>query len=204
MAGLRSFVEVPIRVGAVSVGRSRRRLVSLRHVWDFPRGLAPSGRYPGPPEPLTRDCRAGYSPPLSTEYRSSCDRGGPPGVTASTGADQRGLVRTRPGGLVMTITDDDPLGAPTASSRGAPFPPGSDVDTEEVRLALVMNGGVSLAVWMGGVTQEINRLVRGESVYGEIQSLLLQSARVDVISGASAGGLNGRVRGRFPNHPSGG
>ena len=27
---------------------------------------------------------------------------------------------------------------------------------QELRIALVMNGGVSLAVWIGGVTQEIN------------------------------------------------
>ena len=39
---------------------------------------------------------------------------------------------------------------------------------QELRIALVMNGGVSLAVWIGGVTQEINRLVRGETVYGRL------------------------------------
>ena len=32
--------------------------------------------------------------------------------------------------------------------------------TDELRLALVLNGGVSLAVWMGGVAFELNRLVR--------------------------------------------
>ena len=38
---------------------------------------------------------------------------------------------------------------------------GSDaVDRREIRLALVMNGGVSLAVWMGGVTAEIDRMRR--------------------------------------------
>ena len=31
---------------------------------------------------------------------------------------------------------------------------------EEIRLAVVLNGGVSLAVWMGGVVQELNRLPR--------------------------------------------
>ena len=41
-------------------------------------------------------------------------------------------------------------------------------DREELRLALIMTGGVSLAVWMGGVVTEINRLLRGESVYGEL------------------------------------
>jgi len=31
---------------------------------------------------------------------------------------------------------------------------------EEIRLAVVLNGGVSLAVWMGGVVQELDRLPR--------------------------------------------
>ena len=41
---------------------------------------------------------------------------------------------------------------------------------EELRIAVVMNGGVSLAVWIGGVTLEIGRVVAGESAYGEIQA----------------------------------
>ena len=36
----------------------------------------------------------------------------------------------------------------------------NDDNLEELRIALVMNGGVSLAVWMGGVTSEIYRLVK--------------------------------------------
>ena len=63
---------------------------------------------------------------------------------------------------------------------------------EELRLALVMNGGVSLAVWMGGVAYEINRFI-GEThpVYESLLTLTRTRARVDVISGASAGGING-------------
>jgi hypothetical protein len=34
-----------------------------------------------------------------------------------------------------------------------------DASFEELRLATVMTGGVSLAVWMGGVTAEIGRLL---------------------------------------------
>jgi hypothetical protein len=30
---------------------------------------------------------------------------------------------------------------------------------EEIRLAVVLNGGVSLAGWMGGVVQELNRRI---------------------------------------------
>jgi len=63
---------------------------------------------------------------------------------------------------------------------------------EEVRIALVMNGGVSLAVWMGGVTTEIFRLVtQTHPVYREILKLTNSVAKVDVISGTSAGGVNG-------------
>ena len=64
--------------------------------------------------------------------------------------------------------------------------------TEELRLALVLNGGVSLAVWMGGVAFELNRLVREtHPVYRGLLELTGTSARIDVISGTSAGGING-------------
>lgn len=63
---------------------------------------------------------------------------------------------------------------------------------EELRLALVMNGGVSLAVWMGGVSNEIFRLVtRQHPVYRRLLEMTRTTARVDVVSGASAGGVNG-------------
>ncbi len=64
---------------------------------------------------------------------------------------------------------------------------------QELRIALVMNGGVSLAVWIGGVTHEINRLVRGETVYGRLCKSLWIRPRVDIISGTSAGGINGAL-----------
>ncbi|MET7789813.1 DUF3376 domain-containing protein [Streptomyces sp900116325] len=88
--------------------------------------------------------------------------------------------------------------------------------TTEVRLALVMNGGVSLAVWMGGVTHELDLIRRASLVARECRESreedyrgvaaddvevfefwknLLKDAgkhvRIDVISGTSAGGLNG-------------
>jgi patatin-related protein len=64
--------------------------------------------------------------------------------------------------------------------------------TEELRLALVLNGGVSLAVWMGGVAHELNRLVREtHPVYRGLLELTATAARIDVISGTSAGGING-------------
>ncbi|MGC5002631.1 patatin-like protein [Streptomyces sp. DT203] len=82
----------------------------------------------------------------------------------------------------------------------------------EIRLALVMNGGVSLAVWMGGVVHELDLVRRAshkasdpgydpgemstddESVFQAWVELLKNSdkrVKIDIISGTSAGGLNG-------------
>lgn len=95
----------------------------------------------------------------------------------------------------MTADDAGEGGtAPTAPAQLA------DVPTEELRFALVMNGGVSLAVWMGGVAHEINRLTQSlpsdhrpssDNPYGPLLGLARTQAVVDVISGTSAGGING-------------
>jgi predicted acylesterase/phospholipase RssA len=77
----------------------------------------------------------------------------------------------------------------------------------EIRIALVMNGGVSLAVWMGGVAHELDLLRRAsrgdapESVmerdrpvfekWQRLASTASKKVRIDVVSGTSAGGLNG-------------
>jgi patatin-related protein len=68
-------------------------------------------------------------------------------------------------------------------------------DFEDLRLGVVMNGGVSLAVWIGGVAMEMNRLTRSSagdgSTYGDLLDIIKSSCRVDVIAGTSAGGING-------------
>jgi len=78
---------------------------------------------------------------------------------------------------------------------------------EVVRLALVMNGGVSLAVWMGGVTHELSRLLGRDGgeipqVWRDILNDGLPAAAdvptrrqvvVDYVAGTSAGGLNGAL-----------
>ena len=69
-------------------------------------------------------------------------------------------------------------------------------DLPQLRLALAMRGGVSLAVWIGGACREIDELCRcGEFDDGFWADLLTRSSysgvAVDVIAGASAGGLNG-------------
>ena len=61
----------------------------------------------------------------------------------------------------------------------------------EVRLGIVLYGGVSLAVYENGVAQELHRAVCGKSVYGLLKELIDSEVVVDVISGTSAGGVNG-------------
>ncbi len=78
---------------------------------------------------------------------------------------------------------------------------------ESLRLALSMRGGVSLAVWIGGSVAEIESLrkaslhygpTRGsEGTAGVYQRLLAMAnygdVEVDILTGASAGGLNGAI-----------
>jgi patatin-related protein len=70
----------------------------------------------------------------------------------------------------------------------------AEEDLQELRIALVMTGGVSLAVWMGGVAHELSRLIRAEdATYLELLRLTRTQPRIDVIAGTSAGGLNGAL-----------
>ncbi|HEY0373526.1 MAG TPA: patatin-like phospholipase family protein, partial [Amnibacterium sp.] len=78
---------------------------------------------------------------------------------------------------------------------------------DEHRLALVLNGGISLAIWMGGVANELDLIRRASSPGADVPPMddaehdvftLWQRACegkprvvVDVIAGTSAGGLNG-------------
>jgi patatin-related protein len=95
--------------------------------------------------------------------------------------------------------------------------------TQKVRLAVAMTGGVSLAVWMGGVAREINLLTQASDLrprdpaeqpvpspggppagslalqvrdlYRRLLELVDVTASVDVLSGTSAGGINAAVLG---------
>ena len=82
---------------------------------------------------------------------------------------------------------------------------------KELRLALVCNGGISLAVYMHGITKEVWHLARASqafhdgdqaigataTVYRELLSELQERGQTrvrvlaDIIAGASAGGING-------------
>ena len=78
-----------------------------------------------------------------------------------------------------------PEAAPDALSPAAsPF-------SREVRLGLVLYGGVSLAIYINGVTQEFARAVRGQRGYRLVKALTDSDVIVDVVSGTSAGGING-------------
>jgi len=110
-----------------------------------------------------------------------------------------------------------------ASALAVPMPVPTD-EVVELRLALVLYGGVSLAVYMHGVTAEIHHLViasselerdaggrteagtvpayrallerlRGEDVRGAPGQARTRVV-VDVIAGTSAGGINGVVLGK--------
>jgi predicted acylesterase/phospholipase RssA/uncharacterized membrane protein len=80
--------------------------------------------------------------------------------------------------------------------------------TKEIRFAVVMYGGISLAIYMNGIAQELLSLVTSTandaekkgtaSVYKEIAEYLSELTPafghkfvVDIISGTSAGGING-------------
>jgi patatin-related protein len=85
--------------------------------------------------------------------------------------------------------------------------------TQEVRLATTFTGGVSLAIWMAGVTREINLLAQASqcrrmeapfpsasplsaqsaaslTLYAKLIDLLDVVVDVDILSGTSAGGIN--------------
>ncbi len=87
--------------------------------------------------------------------------------------------------------------ADTVENRAAQGSAGSveGADRQDIRVAVVMNGGVSLAVWISGVTLELYRVVTARggtgSAYTPLLDLLHADAHVDVIAGTSAGGLNG-------------
>lgn len=69
------------------------------------------------------------------------------------------------------------------------------VRSREIRLGLVMYGGISLAIYINGVSREFYRAVRGESIYKLIKAFTDSDIVVDIVSGTSAGGVNGILLG---------
>lgn len=68
---------------------------------------------------------------------------------------------------------------------------GTPIFSKETRVGLVLYGGVSLAIYMNGVSREFFEAVRGRGVYKLIKALTDSDVIVDVVSGTSAGGVNG-------------
>jgi len=63
--------------------------------------------------------------------------------------------------------------------------------SREHRFGLVVYGGIALAIYMNGVCQEFYNAVRGRGIYKLIKALTDADIVVDIISGTSAGGING-------------
>ncbi len=82
-----------------------------------------------------------------------------------------------------------PSPAPVRSSTAAES--SAEPRAREVRLGLVMYGGVSLAVYINGVAREFFNAVRGRGVFRLVKALTDSDIVVDVVSGTSAGGING-------------
>ncbi len=61
----------------------------------------------------------------------------------------------------------------------------------EIRIALVLYGGVSLAVYENGVTRAFYDLVKENGPFKLLLEILNANAVVDVVAGTSAGGING-------------
>jgi predicted acylesterase/phospholipase RssA len=71
----------------------------------------------------------------------------------------------------------------------------------EVRFGLVLYGGVSLAVYIYGVAYEFQRLIRAsrgeeENAWTGVLEAAGTTATVDIVSGTSAGGINGLLLGK--------
>ncbi len=94
----------------------------------------------------------------------------------------------------------------------SPAPAGKPVTllTQEIRFAATMTGGVSLAVWMGGVARELDILVHAsddriaqrrpgadpvQNAYRKLLDLLDVTVCIDVLAGTSAGGINAALLG---------
>src|SRR5258705_3484736 len=139
--------------------------------------------------------------------------------------------RAAPGhGLPLcAVSRHDPVSATNHTAGGSPL------REKELRIALVCFGGVSLAVYMHGISKEILKLVRAssalhaigdrgrrtiasffdhvdrndpeydtEQVYFELLREIGRSVElrvvVDIIAGASAGGINGTMLARALRH----
>src|SRR5436190_137145 len=80
------------------------------------------------------------------------------------GDDQRRRRPARRGASMRESTLASSAAEVRSGQAAAPPPQAGPVKDREVRLALVLNGGVSLAVWIGGVAREIDAARRATAV----------------------------------------
>jgi len=154
-----------------------------------------------------------------TESVSGCIGSSPPGSGGRTRGSLITMQQNAAGPGSGPQTAD---GRPAGQDRPAARCPVT-LATQKLQLAVTMTGGVSLAVWMGGVAREVNLLtqasdlrIRGEGepavpvpsgpppgspadrvrdLYGQLLDLMDLTASVDVLSGTSAGGVNAAILG---------
>jgi len=93
----------------------------------------------------------------------------------ATGSSAEAVVKS-PG---QATTDDSPLASESSEL------------SREVRFGIVLYGGVSLAVYENGVAQELFRATKGAGIYTVIKQLTGSDIVLDIMSGTSAGGING-------------
>lgn len=102
--------------------------------------------------------------------------------------------------------------SPVSATEDIPLE--SDPLAEEVRVAMALNGGVSLAVWMGGSASELDCARRAHlapepmdgdgvptrRVYHALCKAFRRVLVIDLMSGSSAGGINGALLGASIRH----
>jgi patatin-related protein len=79
----------------------------------------------------------------------------------------------------------------TKSPQSTDLPIDVPMFHQEFRLGLVVYGGIALAIYMNGVCREFYNAVRGRGLYKLLKVVTDSDIIVDVISGTSAGGING-------------
>src|SRR3954466_14566553 len=92
---------------------------------------------------------------------------------------------------IVTSETASASSGPKPGNEAGRNPEATSWRSREVRLGLVMYGGVSLAIYINGVAHEFFRAVRGRGIYRLIKALTDSDIVVDIISGTSAGGVNG-------------
>jgi patatin-related protein len=106
----------------------------------------------------------------------------------------------------MTVVPGQPADAQKPAVIGKPV----TLLTQEIRFAATLTGGVSLAVWMGGIARELDILVHAsddriegrrsapdpvQNAYRKLLDILDVTVCLDVLSGTSAGGINAGLLG---------